>query len=80
MIREIGERLASALRPNDFVGRFGGDEFVAIVEGLSDREEAAVLGLRLLEAVSQPLPAAPLDGRHGQHRNRAREQQRRRRP
>ena len=41
---------------DDFVGRFGGDEFVAIAEGIGDREEAAVLGLRLLHAVSQPLP------------------------
>jgi diguanylate cyclase (GGDEF)-like protein len=57
MIRELGERLSVALRPDDFVGRFGGDEFVAIVEGLADREEAAVLGLRLLKAISQPLPA-----------------------
>ncbi len=56
MIREVGGRLSAALRPSDFVGRFGGDEFVAIVEGVRDREEAAVLGLRLLEAVSQPLP------------------------
>jgi diguanylate cyclase (GGDEF)-like protein len=56
MIREMGERLASAVRPGDFVGRFGGDEFVAIVEGLAEPEEAAILGLRLLEAVSQPLP------------------------
>jgi diguanylate cyclase (GGDEF)-like protein len=56
LICEVGERMTVALRPNDFVGRFGGDEFVAIVEGIVDREEAAVLGLRLLEAVSRPLP------------------------
>ena len=44
------------MRPHDFVGRFGGDEFVAIVEKLERPEEATLLGLRLLEAVSQPLP------------------------
>jgi diguanylate cyclase (GGDEF)-like protein len=56
MIRETGERLAATVRPHDFVGRFGGDEFVAIAEGIGNREEAALLGLRLLDAVSQPLP------------------------
>src|SRR5664279_400824 len=56
MIREVGERLAGAVRPGDFVGRFGGDEFVAIAERISDREEASRLGLRMLQAISQPLP------------------------
>jgi diguanylate cyclase (GGDEF)-like protein len=56
MLREMGERLSSAVRPHDFVGRFGGDEFVVIVEKLEGSEEATLLGLRLLEAVSQPLP------------------------
>jgi diguanylate cyclase (GGDEF)-like protein len=56
MIREMGERLSTAMRPDDFVGRFGGDEFVAIAEGIGDREQAASLGLRLLHEISQPLP------------------------
>jgi diguanylate cyclase (GGDEF)-like protein len=56
MLRETGERLSAAFRPHDFVGRFGGDEFVAIAEGIGDREEAAQLGVRLLDAISKPLP------------------------
>jgi diguanylate cyclase (GGDEF)-like protein len=56
MIREVGERLSLAMRPDDFVGRFGGDEFIAIAEGIGDREQAASLGLRLLDEISQPLP------------------------
>jgi diguanylate cyclase (GGDEF)-like protein len=55
MIREMGERLSAAIGTNDFVGRFGGDEFVVISEGLGDPEEAAQLGRGLLDAISQPL-------------------------
>jgi diguanylate cyclase (GGDEF)-like protein len=60
MLREIGERLHPALREDDFVGRFGGDEFVAIAEGVADAEQAAALATRLLEATSAPLRG--LDG------------------
>jgi diguanylate cyclase (GGDEF)-like protein len=56
MIREMGARLSAAMRPDDFVGRFGGDEFLAIAEGIGDKEQAASLGLRLLHEISQPLP------------------------
>ena len=60
MIREVGERLSAAVRAGDFVGRFGGDEFVVIAEGIADAEDAATLGLRLLEAISQPLPGVEM--------------------
>jgi len=55
-IREVGERLSSAVRGSDFVGRFGGDEFVVVAEGVADEAQAASLGSRLLEAISRPLP------------------------
>ena len=55
MIREVGSRLAGAIRPRDFVGRFGGDEFVVIAEGVRSQAEAAEIGTRLLEVVSEPL-------------------------
>lgn len=56
MIREVGQRLAGVVRGSDFVGRFGGDEFVVVAEGVADEDQAAKLGYRLLEAISQPLP------------------------
>jgi diguanylate cyclase (GGDEF)-like protein len=55
MIREVAERLRRALRDDDLVGRFGGDEFVAIAEGVADGEHAAALAARLLEVTSEPL-------------------------
>jgi diguanylate cyclase (GGDEF)-like protein len=54
MIRELAQCQSAALRGDDVIGRFGGDEFVAIAEGIADDEEAAELGARLLEAISSP--------------------------
>jgi diguanylate cyclase (GGDEF)-like protein len=56
MIRHIGLRLSDTIRDQDFVGRFGGDEFVVVAEGLAGPDEAGDLGARLLAAVARPLP------------------------
>jgi diguanylate cyclase (GGDEF)-like protein len=56
MIREVARRLSSTVRPKDFVGRFGGDEFIIVAEELGDPSEAGNLGARLLDTVAQPLP------------------------
>jgi diguanylate cyclase (GGDEF)-like protein len=57
MIREMGGRLRATVRDEDFVGRFGGDEFVVIADAMSDRGQAGELAERLLDAVSRPLSA-----------------------
>lgn len=36
VLKEIGARLVRSLRPSDVVGRWGGDEFVAIVHNIGD--------------------------------------------
>jgi diguanylate cyclase (GGDEF)-like protein len=61
MIHEVAQRLSLTIREHDFVGRFGGDEFVVIAEGIVDAAEAGELASRLLEAIAQPLPV--LDGK-----------------
>jgi diguanylate cyclase (GGDEF)-like protein len=55
MIREIAQRLRPVLRVDDFVGRFGGDEFIAVADEIGDPDQAAALAARLLEATSAPL-------------------------
>jgi diguanylate cyclase (GGDEF)-like protein len=55
MIREMGDRLRTVVSGEHFVGRFGGDEFVVIAEGMSGRVQAGELAERLLDAISRPL-------------------------
>jgi diguanylate cyclase (GGDEF)-like protein len=57
MIREISGRLSATLARGDFVGRFGGDEFVVVKHEVADDTEATELGFRLLDAISKPLAA-----------------------
>ncbi|MCU0271031.1 MAG: PAS domain S-box protein [Acidimicrobiales bacterium] len=47
LLQAIASRLRSALRPEDTVARFGGDEFVVLCEELSSLDEAITLGERI---------------------------------
>jgi diguanylate cyclase (GGDEF)-like protein/PAS domain S-box-containing protein len=51
LLAEVGRRIASCVRATDTVTRFGGDEFVVLLEDLQDRHAAAhlaqVIGERL---------------------------------
>jgi len=52
---EIARRIAAACRPSDVVARFGGDEFVVLLDGV-DAARAREVGERILEEVVQPMP------------------------
>jgi diguanylate cyclase (GGDEF)-like protein len=54
LLTEVAARLSSVLRPEDSVGRQGGDEFVVVCEGLQDPTDAALLAVRLQERLHAP--------------------------
>ena len=51
----VADRLRGALRFGDVLGRFGGDEFVVIVESVLSTGQAVSFGERLAEAVRPPI-------------------------
>ncbi|WP_434782313.1 sensor domain-containing protein [Ferrovum myxofaciens] len=50
----VGKRIHDACRTTDTVARFGGDEFVVIIEGNSDQSECLFLLQRIQETIGQP--------------------------
>lgn len=55
LLQTIAERLRRCTRPGDTVARWGGDEFVILLEGLSGISEAEVVAERATEAIHLPL-------------------------
>jgi diguanylate cyclase (GGDEF)-like protein len=49
----VAERLRDMLRPEDFVARFGGDEFVVFQQDIKSSEDAAVLARRIVDRLSE---------------------------
>ena len=49
----VAERLRAMLRPEDFVARFGGDEFVVFQQDIELHEDAAGLARRIVDRLSE---------------------------
>jgi diguanylate cyclase (GGDEF)-like protein len=54
LLSACGERFRRAVRPEDFVGRIGGDEFVAILNPVASREEAEKVVARIIHSIEEP--------------------------
>ncbi|MFO1272995.1 MAG: EAL domain-containing protein [Rubrivivax sp.] len=64
LLRQVARRVEEALRPGDAIGRvesqlqtaarIGGDEFVVVLEGIRQVEDARLVAERLLVALSEP--------------------------
>ena len=55
VLQHVAERLSSRLRASDTVARMGGDEFMALIEGVAGSAEAEALSADLLHLLAQPM-------------------------
>ena len=55
VLQIVAERLSGAVRPDDTVARFGGDEFVVLCEDLADAADIVRVAERILEELTRPI-------------------------
>jgi diguanylate cyclase (GGDEF)-like protein len=57
LLRQVAQRVSGLLRPQDFVARIGGDEFVVVLPGCGP-QAATAIAQRILQAFHAPFPLA----------------------
>ena len=55
VLKTISQRLRDALRESDLVSRWGGDEFIVLLENVNDRATIERIACKLVAAISQPI-------------------------
>ena len=55
LLRVIADRLRRAVRPGDTLSRFGGDEFIILLEGITSPDDASEVAASVLEALRDPI-------------------------
>lgn len=59
LLIEVARRLESCVRESDTIARFGGDEFVMLLENLRGDDEGHAFAASVQQAISQPIELGP---------------------
>ena len=54
LLQSVARRLFACVRSSDTVGRQGGDEFVVLLQELSQAQDAAITAVKILETLREP--------------------------
>jgi diguanylate cyclase (GGDEF)-like protein len=61
LLQAVAQRLSSLVRSVDTVARFGGDEFVLLINSIANQEDVERLAARAVEALQAPVLIAGID-------------------
>ena len=65
LLIEVASRLNGCVRASDTVVRFGGDEFVLLLTGLHNQDEAAYIADKVLKLIQQPIQLSTVSANIG---------------
>ena len=54
LLKQVAERLSTAVRKSDLVARLGGDEFTIVIEDLQDLKKTEQICTKIIASLSQP--------------------------
>lgn len=56
LLRQVARRLERCVRPGDTIARFGGDEFVVLLDPVGGRDGAEIVAKRIIQVFADPIP------------------------
>jgi diguanylate cyclase (GGDEF)-like protein len=61
VLKEVSKRLLDSVRANDTAARIGGDEFMVILENITDIQASTLVASNIIKALTEPIPITGRD-------------------